>query len=154
GFVTPRAPAAPAAPASPPAARPAPSPPRDAASELQRLADEVTRLDPKTPDYPARVKAILEALIRVNQQLARDNTALKDQLAALAPPPRASRSSAPPAAKPDSRPAAAVPKPGAAAAPGTLSRSRRSTVYHLPDCQFGDRIAEAERVIFADPTAA
>src|SRR5262245_8498034 len=56
-------------------------PAKDPQAELKSLTEQVAHLDPKAPDYGARVKTILEGLIRVNQQLAAENSALRERLA-------------------------------------------------------------------------
>ncbi len=115
-------------------------------AELQALLDQVTKLDPRAPDYPARLKAVLQDLIRINQALARENAALRTQLSAGSStrPPRAG-----------TRPAAG--NGGAAAQPlpaGALFGNRNSKKYHKVGCQFGDRTRVTERVPLASTQAA
>jgi len=129
------------------------APPADSQAALAQLADQVSRLDPKAPNYGVRVKAILEELVRVNQSLARENAALKAQQAAspASTTTRAKKRRAPAAASGGN----AAPAAGAATAEsGPLFGRRGLTTYHRAGCAFGERIAKENRVYFATPTAA
>jgi hypothetical protein len=140
----------PAAPAQPAA--------RDPEAELQRLLEEVTRLDPKAPDYQARLRLIVENLIRVNQSLARENAALRQQLAAAPPASPARPASRSGGTKAEARTSGSGTETAkadpAATAPGALFGKRGLKKYHRVGCQFGDRINPADRVVFASPEAA
>ena len=131
------------------------APAADPQAELARLADQVSRLDPKAPAYAARIKAVLEELIRVNQALARENAALRAQQASasLAPRPKKTRASG---GATSTRVAGAAPAAGAApsAQTGPLFGKRGLKKYHRAGCTFGERIKNEDRVYFATPAAA
>jgi len=123
---------------SPPAgAPPAPAASGDLQKDLAQLQEQIARLDPKAPDYPARLKAVLQDLVRANQALARENAALRQQVAGGSRPPRAG---------------AAAPK--APAGPVVLFAKKGLTKYHRTGCRVGDTIDPETRVSFANPAAA
>lgn len=112
--------------------------------ELQNLQEQVAKLDPKAPDYPVRLKAALQELIRLNQALALENQHLRDQL-------RAAAATAAPGAGSTARPPSRNPQPAGAI---TYFGNRGSKKYHRIGCQFGDRTRVTARVPFATPAAA
>lgn len=133
-----------------------PAPPSDdPQARLARLADQVSHLDPKSPTYAPRVKAVLEELVRVNQELARENAALKAQQAAgpsSARPKKPRASGGASAARTASGAATTAGTTGAQAGP--LFGKRGLKKYHRAGCTFGERIKAEDRVYFATPAAA
>jgi metal binding Ada-like protein len=178
-----------AAPASPPPSATAPAPPPAAAdaakadphAALQRLAEEIERIDPASPDAIPRLRAVVRELIAINRAGIREAQALRNEVAALrgqtsalgaaTAPHRRSRKGSAPSAAPvlltgtapagtvtTARAPSAAPTGGASPqVSGPLFGKRGLKKVHRPGCVFGERIRAEDRVFFKsmqDATAA
>jgi hypothetical protein len=138
--------------ANPPATNPPTQPTaHDPEADLQRLLDQVGRLDPKSADYSTRLKGILQELIRVNQDLARENAALRRQLAG-GRSARPARSAA--TGQPGASTGADAKDPKKSTNGSAFFGNRGTKKFHRAGCQFGERTRDADRVPFATPAEA